>query len=300
MRWVYFNGAFVPAEQAKISIQTHAFNYGTAIFEGMRAYWNAEKKRLFGFRWEAHFRRMEAGCRVLKIKLPQPDADLINLTGELLRANDCREDVYIRPLAYKAREGIGPRLTEQDGFAIYVVPFPSVPNPRPWSVCISSYRRIPGFAVPAGVKITGAYVNAALATTEAKEKGFDEAILLDKDGFVCEGSAMNLFLVTDGKLVTPPLTSDILGGVTRDTIVTLANEELQMPVEESPVAPGQLFAAEEVFFCGTGVEVVPISSVGRRAIGDGKPGGVTGRLAALYLQVVRGEKEKYQKWLVEI
>jgi branched-chain amino acid aminotransferase len=300
MQWVYFNGKFVPPEQAKVSIQTHAFNYGTAIFEGMRAYFNAEKKKLFGFRWEAHFRRMEAGCRVLKIKLPQPGADLIDHTKELLRANDCREDVYIRPLAYKAREGLGPRLTEQDGFAIYVLPFPSVPNPRPWSVCISSYRRIPGFAVPAGVKITGAYVNAALATTEAKEKGFDEAILLDKDGFVCEGSAMNLFLVTGGKLITPPLTTDILGGVTRDCIMTLAKDELDVSIEERAIAPQELFAADEVFFCGTGVEVVPISSVDRRAVGDGKPGSVTGRLAALYLQVVRSEKEKYQKWLAEV
>ena len=295
-KYAFFKDKFVPIEEAKASIMTHAFNYGTGVFEGIRAYWNDEEGQLYVFQMAPHYERLHRNCRLFMITLPYSVEELGKITVELLRREGYREDAYVRPLAYKGSEIVGVRLHDlRDDFAMFTVPFGKyIEKEEGANVCISSWRRIEDNAIPARGKIIGSYVNSAFSKTEALLNGFDEAIVLDQDGHVSEGSAENLFIVREGKLVTPPVTADILEGITRALIIRIVPEELGLQVVERPIDRTELYVAEEAFFCGTGVQVVAIAKVDHRPVGAGKLGPVVKQIRDLYFDIVRGKVEKYR------
>ncbi len=301
-QYAYFKGAIVPIEEAKVSIMTHALNYGTGAFEGIRAYWNDKEKRLFVFRMPEHYDRMHKSCSILKIKLPHTTKQLCDITCELLRKEGCTEDTYIRPLAYKASEGIGVRLHGlEDGFCIFAVPFGRyIEKEEGARVAVSSWRRIDDNAAPARAKVTGIYINSALSKTEVMERGFDEAIVLNHDGHVSEGSAENIFLVREGKLVTPSPADNILEGITRATVMQVAGDDLGIGTTERQIDRSELYIADEVFFCGTGVQVAAVIEVDGRPVGDGKIGPVTEKIRDLYFDIVKGKVAKYKNWCTPV
>lgn len=300
--YAFFRKQFVPLEEAKIGILTHALHYGTACFEGIRGSWNDEQEKLFLFRVKDHYERMLKGCRILKINLPHSADEMCQLTVKLVEKSGYREDVYIRPLAYKSSEVIGVRLHNlEDDFLIIVATLPAyLDAEKGVRCCTSSWRRVDDTMIPARGKITGIYVNSALAKTEANERGFDEAILLTHDGHVSEGSGENIFIVIDGKLVTPPSSDNILMGVTRDTVITLARNEMGIEIEEQSIDRSELFTADEAFFTGTAAHVSPILEVDERKVGDGRVGKVTKELQELYFNVIKGKNPKYMDWCTPV
>jgi len=301
-KYAFFGGNIVPIERAKVSIMTHAFNYGTGCFEGIRAYWNEAEEQLYLFRMREHYERMHRSARILHMGIPHSAEEMGEITVELLRKEGYRQDTYIRPLAYKADELVGVRLHDlHDGFAIFAVPFGRyIENEEGARVCISSWRRIDDNAVPARAKITGAYINSALAKTEAVLSGFDEALVLTQTGHISEGSAENFFMMREGLLITPPVTSNILEGITRATIMELAREELGMETVERSIDRSEIYIAEEAFFCGTGVQIAAIVEVEHRPVGDGRIGPVVKRLRELYFSVVRGDVARYRHWCTPV
>lgn len=296
--YAYFEKKFVPLSEAKIGVVTHAFNYGTGCFEGIRGNWNAEKEQIYLFRMKDHYERLRNSCRVLKIDFPYSIQELCDITVELVRKNGYREDIYVRPLAYKAAQAVGVRLHDlQDDLVIFIVPFGNYLDVEKGITCgISSWRRIDDNMIPARAKITGLYVNSALAKTEAQENGFDEAIMLTHDGHVSEGSGENIFLVMGGKLVTPATSDNILIGITRDTIMKLAKNELGIDTIERQVDRSELYICDECFLTGTAAHVSPVLSVDHRPIGNGQVGPVTKKLQSLYFDIVRGNNSKYAEW----
>jgi branched-chain amino acid aminotransferase len=301
-KYAFFKGDIVPIEEAKISIMTHGFNYGTGCFEGIRAYWNEKESQLYVFRMREHYRRMERSARILRIDLPYGSDELGEHTLRLLRKEGYREDVYIRPLAYKSSEVIGVRLHDlEDDLAIYATPFGRyIENEEGAHVCVSGWRRVSDNATPARAKITGAYINSALSKTDAVLGGYDEAVVLCESGRVSEGSAENLFLVLNGTLITPDVTSNILEGITRDTIITLAREEMGMQTVQRSIDRSELYICDEAFFTGTGVQVAAITNIEHRPIGSGSIGPVVARLRELYFEAVRGQSPKYQHWCTPV
>ncbi len=300
--YAFFEGKIVPFGEAKISVMTHGFNYGTGCFEGIRAYWNRQDGQLYVFRMKEHYERMHRSARILRIELPFSVEELSGITLDLLRREGYREDAYIRPLAYKSSEIIGVRLHDlEDGFAMFALPFGRyIENEEGVHVCISSWRRVDDNATPARAKITGAYVNSALSKTDAMVSGYDEALVLDDSGHLSEGSAENLFVVRDRTLLTPSVTCNILEGITRDTIIALAREELGMQTVERPIDRSEIYVCDEAFLCGTGVQVAAITRIEHRPIGTGSIGPVVSQLRALYFDVVRGKNSKYQHWCTPV
>lgn len=295
----YFNGSFVPLADAKVGVMTHAFNYGTGCFEGIRAYWNADERELYGFRVPEHYERLRRSAHTLLIDLPHTTDELCAITTELLRRNRFEADVYIRPLAYKSTEIIGVRLHNlESGFVIYAVPFGDyIEAAGGIRAMTSSWRRIDDNVAPARAKLTGIYVNSAFAKSEAALNGYDEAIMLTDEGHVSEGSAENIFAVIAGELVTPPVSDNILVGITRDTVIQLARDGLNLKVRQRQIDRSELYGAEEVFLCGTGAQIVPVVEVDHRAIGTGQVGPVARELSRRYIDVVHGTESRYRGWL---
>jgi len=301
-QYAFFKGEIVPIEEAKISIMTHAFNYGTGAFEGIRAYWNEKEKRLFVFRMPEHYDRMHKSSSILKITIPHTTEELCDITCELLKKEGYTEDTYIRPVAYKASEGIGVKLHGlEDGFCIFAVPFGRyIEKEEGARTAVSSWRRIDDNAAPARAKVTGIYINSALSKTEVLERGFDEAIVLNHDGHVSEGSAENIFLVRDGRLVTPSPSDNILEGITRRTVMQIAGEDLGIETVERQIDRSELYVADEVFFCGTGVQVAAVIEVDGRPVGTGKIGPITEKVRDLYFDIVKGNVAKYKSWCTPV
>jgi branched-chain amino acid aminotransferase len=300
-RFAFFNGEFIPIEQAQVSVMTAALNYGLGVFEGIRAYWNADDAQLYVFHLREHMERLKRSCAIMFMELPYSVDDLCNLTVELLRREGFREDVYIRPLVFKSDHTIAVRLNKMtDAFALYAVPFGQYIPGSAVRACVSSWRRIEDNIMPSRAKVSGGYVNSALAKTEALLNGYDEAIVLGSDGQVSEASAANLYIVRHGALVTPPITSDILEGITRRVVAELAQAELGVQVIERPIDRTELYVAEEAFFCGTGAEVKPIIEIDRRPVGNGEVGSITARLVELYSAVVRGQAPTYRAWCTPV
>ena len=300
--YAYFEGRIVPMSEAKVSVATHALQYGTACFEGIRAYWNAEQKQLYILKLREHFLRMADSWNVLRMHPKESIDDLCRITTELVRKHGYQSDVYIRPLTYKSSPTIRVTLSElEDAVAIYAFPMGNyVDISAGLSVCTSSWRRAGSNAMPVRAKVTGAYVNSALAVDDAKASGFDEAIMLTHDGNVSEGSSCNVFLFRNGKVATPAVSDDILEGVTRNALIEMIRNEFGLPVEERRIDRTELYAASEIFLCGTGVQVSPVTSVDRRPVGGGVPGPFTTKLQSLYLAACRGENDKYRDWLTPI
>jgi branched-chain amino acid aminotransferase len=300
--YAFFAGEFVPLEEAKISVMTHGFLYGTGCFEGIRAYWSRGEEELFIFRMEEHYQRLERSCRILRMSPGYSLGELMDLTGELLRRCGFKEDCYIRPMVYKKEELIEVRLTGiADGFVLFAVPFGEYLDlSKGLRAKVSSWVHLGDNSIPMRAKVAGAYVNAALAKSEALDDGYDEAIFLGADGHVSEGSAENLFLVRDGQLITPPVTADILEGVTRDTVIELARGELGLEVWERAIDRTELYVADEAFFVGTGAQVSPIVEIDGRPLGDGSIGPISRQVQELYFRVVKGQVPKYRHWCTPV
>lgn len=298
----FFEGRIIPLSEAKINIATHGFLYGTAVFGGMRAYWNEEKKRLFVFRPFDHFRRLLNSGKMMAMDIPYDEESLTQLTLDILRADDWKEDVYLRPTIYKADLGIGVKLHElKDEYCMFVMKYEKyVKNDTNAHATFSSWRRIDDNAIPARGKVAGAYANSALIKTDANRAGFDEALVLDQNGHVSEGSAMNIFMLRDGVLVTPPVTDNILEGITRRSIIELARNELGIQVVERSIDRTEVFIAEEMFMTGTAAQVVAVTRIDHRPVGAGLMGPVTTKLRLLFDDVVRAKHPKYQNWNLEV
>ena len=300
--WAFFRGEFVPLRDANINVMTHGFNYGTAVFEGIRAYWNAEEEQLFALELVAHYARIRASAGLLMMEVRQSPEELAEITVELLRRDGLREDVYVRPIVYKSSETIGVRLHNLDSdVTIFAVPFGQyIDTDGGIRAQVSSWRRTDDNAIPARGKITGAYVNGALAKSEAQLNGFDEAIVLTADGHVSEGSAENLFIVKGGVLITPPVTDNILEGITRRRLIGIARDDLGIPTVERSIDRTELYGADEVFLCGTGAQISPVIEIDRRAIGSGRPGPVSRDPSRTYFDAVRGRNPAYRDWLTPV
>jgi branched-chain amino acid aminotransferase len=298
----FFEGKIVPWSDAKINIATHGFLYGTSVFGGMRAYWNGEKKRLFIFRPYDHFHRLLNSARMMAMEIPYDEEGLIDLTLNLLRTDDWKQDVYLRPTVYKADMGIGVRLHSlRDEFCMFVMPFEKyVNNDTNAHVTISSWRRIDDNVIPARGKVAGAYANSALIKTDANRAGFDEALVLDNNGHLSEGSAMNIFMVRDGRLVTPPITDNILEGITRRSVIDIARKELGLEVVERSIDRTEVFIAEEMFMTGTAAQIVAITKVDHRPVGRGEMGPIASKLRAHFDDIVRAKNPRYASWNVEV
>jgi branched-chain amino acid aminotransferase len=298
----YFEGKVIPLSEAKVGILTHAFSYGTGCFEGIRAYFNEEHGQLYIFRAVEHYQRLENSAKVLLMSLPDTAEGLTDKTAYLLRESGIYTDAYIRPMMYKADEIIGVRLHNlRDDLYITVQPFGNyIDIDRALNVGVSSWKRIDDNMIPARAKVTGAYVNSAFAKSEAMLNGFDEAIMLDNEGHVSEGSAENLFMLRNGVVYTPPVTSNILEGITRSTIMTLLRDELHVPVVERVIDRTELYVCDELILCGTGAQIAPVGSVDHRPIGNGGVGELGRALQELYFEVVRGNVPKYLHWCTPV
>lgn len=299
--WAFFRGGFVPLRDANINVMTHAFNYGTAVFEGIRAYWNAEEEQLYALDLIAHYERIRQSAKLLLMDVRLTPAELADATVEVLRRDQLHEDVYIRPIVYKSSETIGVRLHNlEDDVTIFAVPFGQyIDTEGGIRAQVSSWRRTDDNAIPARGKITGAYVNGAFAKSEAQLNGYDEAVVLTADGHVSEGSAENLFMVHEGALITPPTTDNILEGITRRRLMQVAGD-LGIGVLQRSIDRTELYTADELFLCGTGAQISPIIEVDRRTIGSGRIGPITRRLSTTYFDAVRGKVDAYRGWLTPI
>ncbi len=301
-KYVLFRGRIVPYGEARLGVLTHGLNYGTGCFAGLRGYWNDEERELFVFRPRDHFKRFLDSTRLLCMELPDTVEGLVGHLQDLLRAEELKTDCYIRPLAFYADETIGVRLHDLTP-AISMVAFPFgkyFDNDDGAHVTISSWKRIDDNMIPARGKIAGSYVNSALARSDAQRAGFDDAITLNREGHVSEGSVANIFMVRHGDVVTPPITDDILEGITRATFITLLKEELGITVIERSIDRTEIALAEEVFLAGTGAQIVPVTRVDHRPIGGGHPGALTRKVRDLYFEVVRGRTPKYRSWCMPV
>ena len=298
----FFEGKIVPLSDANISIATHGFLYGTAVFGGVRGYWNEEKKRLFVFRPYDHFRRLLNSAKMMAMQTDYDEEGLIQLTLDLLRTDNWQSDIYLRPTFYKSDLGIGVKLHGiKDEFCMFVVKYePYVKNDTNAHATFSSWRRIDDNVIPARGKVAGAYANSALIKTDAIRAGFDEALVLDHNGHVSEGSAMNIFMLRDGVLVTPPVTDNILEGITRRSVIELARNELGLTVLERSIDRTEVFIAEELFMTGTAAQIVAVTKIDHRPIGSGEMGPVTTKLRTMYEDILRGKNKKYEHWNVAV
>ena len=298
----FMDGEYVEASKAMIPIRTHAFLYGTAVFEGIRAYWNEEEKQLYAFRVPEHYERLLRSAKIMCMKSPYTVEEHCEITKKLLAKNNYKEDCYMRPTLYKSAQKVGPGLYDNtDSYALITNRMGDyIDTSKGLRVCVSSWRRNSDNAIPPRAKVAGSYANAALIKTDAHNMGFDDAIVLDEAGQVTEGSAMNLFLVQNGKLVTTMKTDNILVGVTRNTIMELAKDVLGIETEERPIDRTELYISDEAFYCGTGAQISPIVSIDNRTLGDGQVGPVSKELQKLYFDVVKGRVPKYKKWCMPV
>jgi branched-chain amino acid aminotransferase len=297
----YFEGNFVPMRDAKVSIMTHAFMYGTAVFEGIRAYWNAEQGQLYALKVREHVERIRNSCKIMLME-PVPSVDqLTGLVIEVLRRNGWEEDVYVRPSFYKSTLAIGVKLHGlEHQLYILAVPFGNyVDVDNGIKIGTVSWRRTGDTSIPSRAKVVGSYVNPAFSKTEAMLNGFDEALVLTESGHASEGSAENLFIVRDGVLITPPVVDDILEGITRAGLIELATD-MGIEVVERSIDRTELYIADEVFLCGTGAQLSPVIEVDRRKVGSGAIGPITGQLKDRYFDIVRGKVPEYSHWVTPI
>ncbi len=299
--YAFFDGKIIPIEEAKVSISTHALQYGTGVFGGIRGYLDQDGSTINIFRLHDHFTRFTQSAGLLKIILPRDVEALCELAKELTAKNAPKGNVYFRPYAYKAGLDLGPTLAGvEDGFAIYMLPLNDYyGGGGGLSVMVSSWSRISDNAIPARGKVSGAYINSAMTRDEAENYGFDDAILLNNRGKVSEGSGCNIMLARRGTLITPPVTADILEGITRRSLIELARE-MGVTVEEREVDRTELYLADEMFFCGTGVQIMPITKVDRRPVGDGEPGDITTALREKFFSIVKGQDASHRDWLTQV
>ncbi len=299
---VFMGDKYINYEDAKLPLRTHAFLYGTSVFEGIRAYWNEKKNNMFIFRMKEHYERLHRSCKIMHMDPIYTIDEMCDITKELLLKNAPKTDTYIRPTIFKSAEKVGPSLLDNpDVFCIFTTPLGQYCDlTKGLSVCVSSWRRLEDNAIPPRAKVSGAYANTALIVTDAKLAGFDDAITLSESGIVTEGSAMNLYLVENGKLITSKTTDNILEGVTRNTVKEFAQKELGIEVIERDIDRTELYIADEAFYCGTGAQVSPVTKIDNRNLGDGKVGKITKQIQDFYFELVKGNCDKYKNWCVQV
>ena len=301
----FHKGEKILLKDASVGIMTHAMHYGTAVFEGIRGNWNNDKKDMVIFRLDEHYERLLRGAKILRMNLSYSVKELSEITVDLVKSNGYKQDLYIRPLAYKSQEQVANlKLHElEDDISIIVVPFGAyIDNDKPINCQTSSWRRPEDSMMPTGVKLAGLYTTSILAKTEAVSANFDEAILLNHDGTVSEGSGENLFMVRNGEIITPTETDNCLLGITRDSIIDIAQNELGMTVIERQIHRSELYLADEVFLTGTAAHVTSVGSLDNRKIGEGKIGKITKSLQDLYFSIVIDDekiskRKDYSNWL---
>ena len=301
----FHQGNKILLKDAKVGVMTHALHYGTAAFEGIRGNWNSDKNEMVIFRLQEHYERLLRGANILRMNLPYSAEDLSEITVDLVKSNGYKEDVYIRPLAYKSHELVANlKLHElDDDITIIVIPFGAyIDNDKPINCQTSSWRRPEDTMMPTGVKLSGLYTTSILAKTEAVSANFDEAILLNFDGTVSEGSGENLFMIKNNEIITPTETDNCLLGITRDSIIEIVQKELGLKVNERKIHRSELYLADEVFLTGTAAHVTSVGTLDSRKIGNGNIGSITKNLQELYFSIVIGndsikKKSDYTKWL---
>ena len=293
---VWFQDRFVRLAEANVNILTHGLHYGTGVFEGIRGYY--EGGEIYLNRALEHYERWKQNCAILRIQVPPSADELCEITAELCRRNSFASNIYIRPIAYKSSARIGVAADENDAYSIIAIPFGNYfEKQQGLKAGVVSWRRIDDTMIPGRAKICGSYVNSVLACDEARRNGHDEAIFLNQDGHVAEGATCNIFIVRKGKLITPPVTDNILEGITRASVMELAAKELGMEVVQRSIDRTELYMSDEIFFTGTAVELAAIVEVDHRRIGTGDIGSVTAKLRALYAEAVRARMPAYRHWL---
>jgi branched-chain amino acid aminotransferase len=299
---VFFKGNFVPLEDAKVSIMNHCFLYGLGVFEGIRGYWNEDHKQMYLFRVPEHHERLLDSMKIMRMQIKYATDEISRIILEVLKLNAPQVDTYVRVCAYDDVNAIGVSLGEKTELAVFTVPLGDYYHGKGagLKVCISSWRQVNDNAIPNRAKIVGAYASHALVKSDAMMMGFDEAIVLSEDGNVSEGSAMNLFVVKNGRVATPSTTDRILEGVTRGTVIELIRSEFNKEVEVRPVNRSELYTADEVFLTGTAAQVTPILEIDKRPVGTGNPGEFASALREKYVSICRGENRTYQKWLTPV
>jgi branched-chain amino acid aminotransferase len=297
----FFNGDYVPLQDATVNIQTHALQYGTSCFGGVRGYWNEDKKNIYIFRIDEHHKRLSNSARMLFMNFEHSVDEFTEIACNVLKKGQWRQNVYLRPFLYKSDLDLSPRLHNvKDSFAMYVLGLDDyLDTKKGLNVCVSSWRRIHESMIPTRAKANGGYINSALAKSEAMQNGFDEAVFLDVHGNVSEASAANIFIVKDGTLITPDLGSSILEGITRKSILTLAKDN-SIPYESRVISRSELYTADEVFLSGTGVQIAWIKNIDHRTIANGSIGPVTEKLQTLFFNIVRGELPAYSHWITGV
>lgn len=292
--YAFYQGNIIKEEKIHISIRCKGFNYGLGCFEGIRAYWNEEKRQLYVFRLKEHFDRLLRSCKVLNLNLPYSSEELCDYTIELLKTNKIKCNNYIRPIAFKGAETLAPSLLDEDNRVVmYCENIGNCLNSDELKVGVSSWTRLDDNMIPARVKPTGGYLNSALASYEATKNGFDEAIFLTSKGNVAEGTGENIFILKSNKLITPPMSDNILEGITRNFVIEIAEKELGLEVVQRSISRSELYEAEEVFFSGTAAEVVSIVEIDKRTVGNGKKGAVCQKIKEIFDGIVIGNNEKY-------
>lgn len=300
--YAYFRKKIVPFAQANISIMTHALHYGTAVFEGIRGNWNKEEQQVYLFRVREHYQRLLDDASLLRMHIPYSVDDLTKITIDLARKEGLKEDQYIRPIIYTSSEAMWVRLHDVElDLAIFIIPWGPYLDPDKGQRCtISSWHRPDDTQIPPGAKITGFYVNSALARTDGFHKGFDEAIIETRDGFISEGSGENIFIIKNNQLVTPPLYDSILKGITRDSLIQLAKKEMGLETVERHFRRAELLTADECFLSGTAAHITAVAEVDNYKIGGGRVGPVTKKLQKLYFEAIYGRNPKYKSWCTPV
>jgi len=301
--WIWHNGEIKKWDDARLSIATWSLHYGVAFFEGIRAYWNGSQ--LFVVRLKDHVKRMFDSAKIYGVTIPYKPEEIERAVLEVLKKNNIKTTCYIRPIAYFGEMkalGLHPGQTPVD-VGIFTIPFGRYLGPdaleKGIKACITTWRKAPPFCLPPEAKCSANYANSYLNSLEAAKAGYEEALLLDNQGFICEGPGENFFMVKNGELITTPRHSSILNGVTRDCILRIAKDE-KIPSAEKDLTRGEVYVADEAFFTGTAGEVTPITGIDGRIIGDGKAGKMTKKLQEIYFDAVNGKSTKYKEWVTPV
>ena len=298
-KYVWFNGKFVTLDKANVPITTHAIHYGTSVFEGIRAYLSG--KNLFVFRLDEHIKRFRRSGQFYNISLNFSDKAINNAVIGICKKNTIKKSCYIRPFYFIGDYGINLHVTEKapTNVAIFVFPFGNLFNKEGITAGVVSWRKFSDMSTPPQAKMGGNYLNSIIATQEAKRGGFDEAVLLDHNGNVSEAPGENIFVVRDGQLITPPLSSSALNGITRDAVIKIARD-LDIDVTETEIARSELTISDEIFLTGTAAEITPIIAMDGKKIGDGKPGEITKKMMSEYTDIVMNKSQDYSHWLTAV
>jgi len=298
-KYVWFDGKYIQTEKATIPITTHAIHYGTSIFEGIRGYWN--KKELNIFRLDDHVKRFRKSGQFYNISLKFTDKQITNAIIGICKKNNLKKSCYIRPFYFVGNYGINLHVTEKapTHMAIFTFPFGDLFDKNGISAGIVSWRKFSDNSTPTQAKMGGNYLNSIIATQEAKQNGFDEAILLDQKGNVSEAPGENIFLVRDGKLITPSQSSSALEGITQDSIIKLG-KDLDLEVSQRTISQSELLLAEEIFLTGTAAEITPVTRINKKIVGNGKVGNITKKIMSEFTDIVMRQNEDYEHWLTGV